>query len=205
MNHSGTDDRAATSPPGHGPSYAPLELVLAGRRAAGCQGGPGTTPDDRLRATSEQLEMLRVDICRECYGIDIMAIREVIKPRRVTEIPWTPAHVLGVISLRGSMVPVVGMAQRLGMEPSHGAGSERVVVVRCSRGLVGLQVEQVGQVVRVARRNIQPPCFPPGKRGPEFVSGIAHLDGLAIGLLDVERVADLDDLINQDREYPCPG
>ena len=202
MNDSGMDDRTAVPPPsGRGASPAPLELILAGRRAAACTGAAGTPGDDRRRATSEQLDLLRVVICRENYGIDIMAIREVITPRRVTEIPWTPAHVLGVISLRGSMVPVLGMAQRLGMEVSQAGGRERVVVVRCSRGLVGLQVDQVGQIVRVARRNILPSCFPPDGRGGEFISGVVCLDDLRIGLLDVERVADLGDLISQDREW----
>lgn len=177
----------------------PLEIILAGRRAAGCVEEPCLLADELRMVEVEQLELLCFRISRDSYGIDIMAIREVIKPRRVTEIPWTPSHVRGVVSLRGTMVPVLAMVERLGKEPAPPTGRERVVVVKSAFGLVGLQVDQVGQVSRVPRSAIIPP--PEGSAARGFVSGVARSDGSGILILDVERLADLGVLANQDREW----
>lgn len=169
----------------------PLEIILEGRRAAACLEESYPPAGGVPGAEAEQLEFLCVRVSRESYAIDIMAIREVIRPRRVTEIPWTSSPVRGVISLRGTMVPVLAMVQRLELEPLPLAGRERVVVVRNAFGLVGLQVDQVGQVGRVPRSAIQPPSLHPGSVGRSFVSGVVRQGRQGIILLDVERVADL--------------
>lgn len=169
---------------------SPLEIILAGRRAAGCQWGLHLPGDEQRTTASGQVEVLCIRISQENYGIDIMRIREVIKPRRVTEIPWTSSHVCGVISLRGTMVPVLDMSKRLGVEPTPPTGRERVIVVKSASGLTGLQVDQVGQVIRIAKNGIQPPSFPVGPRDQGFVSGVARFDGRRIFLLNDERVAD---------------
>lgn len=180
----------------------PLEIILAGRRAAGCADEPHQPAEQQRTAASELLEFLCVLISGESYGIDIMAIREVIKPLRVTEIPWTRSHVRGVISLRGTMVPVLALAERLGGESVPASARERVVVVKGSRGLVGLQVDQAGQVTRVPRSCIQPAPIPEGGAGQGVVGGIALPDGRSIMLLDVERIADLGGCVmNQEQEW----
>jgi purine-binding chemotaxis protein CheW len=193
-------ENRASSPAGR---PTPLEIILGGRRAAGCAEEPGQTGEKTRSVATEQLEFLSVRISGENYGIDIMAIREVIKPRRVTEIPWTTSPVRGVISLRGAMVPVLAMAERLGVEPLPSGGRERVVVVRSSFGPVGLQVDQVGQVGRVPQSGIHPVSpVPEGDAGQGFAVGMAYPDGRGITLLDVERLADLRGcVLNRDREW----
>jgi purine-binding chemotaxis protein CheW len=159
--------------------------------------------EQQRTAAVEQLEFLSVRISGGEYGIDIMAIREVIKARRVTEIPWTPSHVRGVISLRGAMVPVLAMAELLGAESVPSSGRERVVVVRSACGLVGLQVEQVGQVGRLPRSHMQPaPPVPDGAVVHGVGGCIQWPDGRRIILLDVERIADLKGcVVNQEQEW----
>jgi purine-binding chemotaxis protein CheW len=175
----------------HDTRPSPLEIILGGRRAAGCQWGLHLPGDEQRTTAAGQVAVLCLRISGENYGIDIMRIREVIKPRRVTEIPWTSSHVCGVISLRGTMVPVLDMSERLGVEPTPPTGRERVVVVKSASGLTGLRVDQVGQVIRIAKNDIQPPPLPKGPSDQGFVSGIARFDDRRIFLLNNMRVADM--------------
>ncbi len=143
---------------------------------------------------------MRVVVCGEQYAIDLMRIREVIRPRSVTEIPWTAPYLLGLVSLRGTLVPVLDLALRLGRGEGRAGSRERVVVVRAGDGLVGLRVDQVGQVIRLTPHALLPVSLPPDGLVREFVAAVASVDGVRIGVLDLERIADPGDLIIQERQ-----
>ena len=167
-------------------SPAPVDIILEKRNAAGCN----TLPEAHDAAIGDEYEeFLCVSISDETYGINIMQIKEIIKSRRVTEIPRTPSFVAGVISLRGVMVPVLYMLAQPGFERKPATPGERVVVVKTTAGLTGLLVDRVPGVIRVARSAIE--AAPPVVQGinRELVSGIGRVGNRMVILLNVERVA----------------
>lgn len=169
----------------------PLSIILEGRRAAlvadelptDAGGGAAQEP-----ATS--LDVLCFRVADEIYGIDIMELKEIIKPRETTEVPHAPPFIVGVLSLRGIIIPVFVMRERLGLGGSPGRGKERIIVVKRGEGLCGILVDEVTQVVRINAASVEHPPAVLDGIDREFVSGIGRHDGGIIILLHLEKVLD---------------
>ena len=82
------------------------------------------------QAAEEFQEFLCFRVSAETYAINIMAIKEIIKPREVTEVPRAPAFVSGVLSLRGIIIPVFNMRLRLGLPGVEKSAKERIIVLK---------------------------------------------------------------------------
>lgn len=171
----------------------PLEAILAGRTAAGCNDesiiAHEIAPDTR---DDSGLEYLCFRVSDEIYGINIMDIKEIIKQRVVTEVPRTPAFVSGILSLRGTIIPIIDMRIRLGLDRSEQNGKERVIVVKSNHSFSGLLVDEVIQVVRVNTDDFEvaPPVLDSIDR--DFVSGIGRSDEQLIIIVNVENITDIN-------------
>ena len=121
-----------------------------------------------------------------------MEIKELIKPRELTEVPRAPHFVDGIISLRGMIVPVIDLRKRLGLHSQRPTAQQRIVIVRQRSGFSGLRVDSVTGVVRIAdhRREAAPAALEGIDR--EFVAGIGRADNRMVILLDIQNVADLE-------------
>lgn len=180
-------------PPRREAGFDPLQILLAGREASGCNEDAQTTTVDQAPAVQNDYgEYLCFRVSDETYGINIMQIKEIIKPRAVTEVPRAPSFVAGVISLRGVIIPVIDMIGRLGLRHEHSTGKERVVVVKTGEEYAGLLVDEVVQVVRIPFRSIE--STPAVLEGidRDFVSGIGRADTRMVILLNVESIADIN-------------
>ena len=133
----------------------------------------------------------------EEYVVDILRIREIIRPLPVTPVRRGPRFVEGVISLRGSVIPVVDMRRRFGLPPLESDSSKRRVIILVIDGRVlGLIVDAVTEVVRVPKTSIRPaPGFLDADRAPYFM-GVCHHKQRILILLNVRNVVESDEEIN---------
>ena len=133
----------------------------------------------------------------EEYVVDILRIREIIRPLPVTPVRRGPRFVEGVISLRGSVIPVVDMRRRFGLPPLESDSSKRRVIILVIDGRVlGLIVDAVTEVVRVPKTSIRPaPGFLDADRAPYFM-GVCHHKQRILILLNVRNVVESDEDIN---------
>jgi purine-binding chemotaxis protein CheW len=170
----------------------PLEAILSGREAAGCGESKSLVSETHSVAEiADYQEFLCFKVSDEVYGVDIMDIKELIKPREVTEVPRAPSFVSGVISLRGVIIPIIDMLDRLGLARETVTGRERVIVVRQGESFSGLLVNEIIQVVRIAKDNIE--AAPTVLEGidRDFVTGIGRADGRMIILLNLCNIIDI--------------
>jgi len=171
----------------------PLAAILAGRALAGCDESHSDALDDQESvATDHYRKYLCFRVADEVYGIDIMEIKELIKPREVTEVPRAPAFVSGVISLRGVIIPIIDMLQRLGLAREAVTGRERVIVVRHADSFSGLLVDEIIQVVRIDEDSIEPAPTVLDGIDRDFVTGIGRADNRMIILLNIGNITDID-------------
>ena len=105
----------------------------------------------------ERLEYLCFMLSDEEYALDIRNLREVIKMMNVTEMPKTPSYVLGIISLRGNIIPLFDLRMRLGLEASEYDSQTRTIVVSNKGADMGLVVDAVTEVVSLGRSELEPP------------------------------------------------
>lgn len=173
--------------------FNPIEIIHAGREAAGCAEDLQVSTAEQAQAIVEDYEeFLCIRVSNEIYGINIMSIKEIIKPREVTEIPRAPSFVSGIISLRGVIIPIVDMLDRLGLARAAVTNRERVVVVRHGEDFTGLQVDEVIQVVRITKDRFEPAPAVLEGINREFVSGIGRTDNRMIILLNLSTITDIN-------------
>jgi purine-binding chemotaxis protein CheW len=127
---------------------------------------------------AEWADLLEVEVAGAPYALPIERVREIVRLRPITPMPRVPALVLGVISLRGEVVQVVELRQRLGSPSVRPAAGSRIVVMHGEEGpVVGLLVDAVTEVLRIPEEEL---ADAPGdaadcvraicRRGSRFVS-----------------------------------
>jgi purine-binding chemotaxis protein CheW len=136
----------------------------------------------------EGLQLLVFNLADGAYGVNIAAVREVVRMPAITVIPGTPDHVPGVISLRGRVVPVVDLRRKLGLVAAEETEDSRIVVAQRDGQQVGMVVDAVAAVLRVPGDSVQPPPALLVTDESPYTLGIVKHEGQLIVLLDVDRV-----------------
>ncbi len=131
----------------------------------------------RGRSDDWQHELLAFELGSETYAVDILRLRGIVTRRPVTEVPRVPAFLLGVVSLRGQIVPLVDLRLRLGLAATPATRGTRILVVDQAGESFGLLVDGVRQVVRLRDDELEarPPAL--AGRESEFIAGIARPRG----------------------------
>lgn len=143
-------------------------------------------------AAAEPSLVLTFQLGGELFAIAIRTIKEIIEYRRPTEVPSMPGSVLGVINLRGAVVPVMDLQARLGRPAAVVGRRTCIVIVEVADGdeslTVGVVVDAVSEVLEIPPEDIEPaPSF--GARvAAEFIAGMGKVRGRFVILLDVARV-----------------
>lgn len=124
----------------------------------------------------------------EEYGVAIDQVREVLKAPAITEVPRAPAHVLGVIMVRGEVIAVFDPRRRLGLPPAGPGRTARVLVCDAGDGARGLLVDAVSQVVRLAPSAVEARPAGVGRGSGECITGIGREGDRLFALLDLAEV-----------------
>jgi purine-binding chemotaxis protein CheW len=128
----------------------------------------------------------------EEYGVEILRVQEIKGWDHVTRVPYAPVYVLGVMNLRGMIVPVLDLRTRLKLQQRDFDASTVVIVVRvqCSRAekTVGIVVDAVSDVYSVAAEAIMPRPDVGAVAEAACVKGIATIDGKMVMMLDLNAL-----------------
>jgi purine-binding chemotaxis protein CheW len=137
-------------------------------------------------------QVLSFQLGGETYAVDILRVVEIRGYSPVTRIPETPHHMLGVLNLRGNIVPTIDMRRRIGIEAVEPSALTVVVVlsVESSRGRrdFGLVVDGVSDVLDIPGENIRPAPDVVNTHGEELVNGLAQVNDRMVLLLDIDRM-----------------
>jgi purine-binding chemotaxis protein CheW len=118
-------------------------------------------------------------------------VESIIKMQAITQLPQTPAYIKGVTNLRGTVLPVIDLRIRFGLETQKDTKQTRVIIVTMGSVKVGVMVDGVSEVLRISDESIEP--LPPmvNSVNSDFLKGIVRLEDRLIILLEVEKVLDL--------------
>ncbi len=121
------------------------------------------------------------------YGVDILAVQEIKGYVPTTRIPNSPPEIMGVLNLRGTIVPIVDLRRKFNLEHVEYTPFTAIVVVVVRGRVMGMIVDSVSEVVNIPAAQIQPPPdF--GSARINFIRGMAKRDETLITLLDIESV-----------------
>lgn len=136
----------------------------------------------------------------EEYGVEILKVQEIKGWDKVTPIPNTPEHVLGVLNLRGAVVPIIDLRKRFSLDSIDYGPTTVVIVVKMLQDgqdrTVGLVVDAVADVYRLESSEIQPPPNMGGTIHTDFVRGLATVSEKMVILLEVDALIDFKDMKN---------
>ena len=140
------------------------------------------------KSEKQERQLVIFDLADEAYGIDINAVREIIRMQEITNVPKTPEFIEGVINLRGKVIPVVDLRSRFGLSSAEQTKDSRVVVVDISGQDIGMVVDAVTEVMRIPVDSVEPPSTIITTADSDYLEGIAKLDSKLIILLNPGRV-----------------
>lgn len=129
----------------------------------------------------------------EEYGVDILRVQEIKCWDNATEIPNAPTYVKGVINLRGTIVPVVDLRLRFGLDPVEYTPTTVVIVLKVENAdkerTVGFIVDAVSEVYSVENNSLQAPPDMGEAININFVKGLACINEKMVVMLDIDRLA----------------
>ncbi|TAL74998.1 MAG: purine-binding chemotaxis protein CheW [Rhodanobacter sp.] len=140
------------------------------------------------------VQQLTFSLAGEEYGVDILAVREIRGWSRVTRIPQAPPHVLGVLNLRGAVVPVMDLRLRFGIERAEYGVNTVMIVVAVEGRLFGIVVDAVSDVIDIDPAAIKPVPDMGAIVDTRYLKGLAtHVERMVM-LLDVEKLMRPDEV-----------
>jgi purine-binding chemotaxis protein CheW len=130
---------------------------------------------------------------RQCYGIDVLKIREIIRMTDITAVPQMPAHVRGVINLREKIIPVIDLRRRFGFDEAAATEQTCIVVVLIHTPdgksiQMGLVVDGVEEVVQIAASDIEAAPDFGAEISTDCLLGMAKLKTGVKTLLDIDHI-----------------
>ena len=135
----------------------------------------------------------------EVFAIDVQNVREVLDYTSITRVPRTPDFMRGVINLRGSVVPVIDMRLKFGMESTDDTVDTCVIVMEISLDgettVIGALADSVKEVFDLDPAQIEPPPRIGTRLNTEFIRGMGKHEDQFIIILDIDRVFSADELV----------
>ena len=151
-----------------------------------------------LSESNETSQFLTFSLAEDIFAIDVVMAKEVLDFSDVTRVPQTPDYMLGVINLRGSVVPVVDMRLKFGMDDADKTRDSCIIVVEVDVDgepiTVGAMADSVREVMDLDESQIEPPPRIGTKLNTEFIKGMGNRGDKFVIILDINKVFSADDL-----------
>lgn len=142
-------------------------------------------------------QYLTFRLAQETFAVDVARVREILDFITITKVPRTPDFMRGVINLRGSVVPVVDMKLKFGMEATEKTVDTCIVVLEVSiegeTTIVGALADSVEEVVELEPSQIEPPPRIGMQLNIEFISGMGKLGEEFVIILETDRIFSFDE------------
>ena len=149
--------------------------------------------------TSVPVQVLTLVLGEEAYGVDILRVQEIRGWTPVTRIPYAPAYVLGVLNLRGSIIPIVDLRLLFALERAEYSAITVIVVVsvicRDTRRNFGVVVDGVSDVIDVDANQVRPAPELGSNAATEHISGLLPIAQRMVILLDVDKLIGYDRMV----------
>ncbi len=124
----------------------------------------------------------------ELFGIDILNVEEIIKPVDFAHVPNTKPFVMGVVNIRGKIIPIVDLGFKLGLEKKAIDAESRIVVTSQNEYTVGFVVDKIEKVYYIEKKSIEATPSNIPQTIEKYVKGVGKMDNKIITLLNVENL-----------------
>jgi len=141
--------------------------------------------------TIDEVEYIMVKLGDEHYGIDISYVDNIVRMQRITRVPKSQPYYIGVINLRGEVVPIMSLRRRFDLEDDVYKSATRIIIIRLEdQSLIGFVVDEVREVVNLNPSTIEKPTFKLDEKNASYLAGIGKNGNGLISLLDIKSIVE---------------
>ena len=136
------------------------------------------------------MQLVGFGVGLERFGVDILAVQEIIRSTDVTPVPNSPSFVEGVINLRGDIIPVIDLRKRLSLYKAETPIEKNwVLILSIGNRVVGFIVDNVSEVLKIAEEDIDPPpnIVIAGLEN-QYIRGVCEIDNKLLIILDFDSI-----------------
>ena len=177
-----------------------MDLSAIADTAGGAEAAEKTIPENatadqpvnREAAPGETSQFVTFTVGEEAYAVDILQVREIKGWTEVTRLPNQPAHMRGVLNLRGVIVPIFDLRCRFGQGLTEATPIHVVVIVAVADRIVGILVDTVSDILTVGAEEIRPVPDLDSRSDRDFLKGLATSDDRMVALLQLDKLFDLN-------------
>ncbi len=134
------------------------------------------------------LKFVMFGLGRERYAVPVLKVKEIIQSAKVFPLPKMPAFIEGILSLRGDIIPIVGLRKRFDLPAVEKTEESRIIVLEMEKFFVGISVDQVFEVIKMEEESIEPPPPLVGGLRADFLDGVCEIEGHLITILNLEQI-----------------
>jgi len=137
----------------------------------------------------QTMQIIGFKLGEEEFGIDIFSVKEIIRMSIMTRVPNAPEFVVGVINMRGKVIPIIDLCTRFGLPVTDFSNADRkIIVIEHENKTVGFLVDVVNDVTNINKNLTEPP--PPMVAGidSDYITAIAKLDEKLLILLEISKI-----------------
>lgn len=145
------------------------------------------------------LQWVTFELEGETYGIDVMAVKEVLRYQEIAPVPGAPDYVLGIINIRGKVISVISTRQRFGLQNVEADDNARIMIVEIGDYVIGIVVDSVAEVVYIKRSQIDTTPSTGREEGSRFIQGVCQRGEQLLILLDLEKMISQEELAEIDQ------
>jgi len=140
---------------------------------------------------NESAQLATFTVGKFLFGIDVLNVQEVLRFQRMTKVPLAPPVIVGLINLRGQIVPAIDMRCRLFFEARGAGESSMNMVVRSEDGAVSLLVDEIGDVLELKSNAFENTPANVAANVREMIRGVYKLKDRLLFVLDTEKTVDI--------------
>ena len=143
------------------------------------------------KAIMEDVQVAAFKLLKEEYGVNILNVQEIKVLTDITRVPFAHDYIKGVINLRGSVLPVIDLKRRIGLEDAPYTDATRIIIMKIGEFSIGMIVDAVTEVLTISGRDINPAKDVSDSTSNRFVNSIGNIDARLIIMLNLDEIVDL--------------
>ncbi|MBU0502209.1 MAG: chemotaxis protein CheW [Candidatus Margulisbacteria bacterium] len=148
------------------------------------------TPNEEKQLKVEEVQLVVFRLRDEEFGLPINQVTRIVRVPEITKVPEAPGFIEGVINLRGDVIAVIDLARQFELPAiAERPASSRIIVAEIGGKPIGLLVDEVPELVRIAKDDIDPPPeILQTKVKKEFISGVGKLKERLLILIEADKL-----------------